>query len=69
NRLVEQGEYKPEEIVMPSALYRVKPNFTAFGLITNEDFNHYMEEAEVIETHSGENSIISSMEMGKTLLI
>ena len=45
NRLVEQGEYKPEEIVMQSALYPVKPNFTAFGLIPNEDFNHYMEEA------------------------
>ena len=69
NRLVEQGEYKPEEIVMQSALYPVKPNFTAFGLIPNEDFNHYMEEAEVIVTHSGVNSIISSMEMGKPLVI
>lgn len=54
---------------MQSALYPVKPNFTAFGLIPNEDFNHYMEEAEVIVTHSGVNSIISSMEMGKPLVI
>ena len=39
------------------------------ALIPNEDFNHYMEEAEVIVTHSGVNSIISSMEMGKPLVI
>lgn len=69
NLLVEQGRYKPEEIVMQSALYPVKPNFTAFGLIPNEDFNHYMKEAEVIVTHSGVNSIISCMEMGKPLVI
>lgn len=69
NLLVEQGRYKPEEIVMQSALYPVKPNFTAFGLIPNEDFNHYMKEAEVVVTHSGVNSIISCMEMGKPLVI
>lgn len=69
NELVEQGEYKPEEIVMQSALYPVKPNFTAFGLIPNEDFNRYMKEAEVVVTHSGVNSIISCMEMGKPLVI
>lgn len=69
NLLVEQGRYKPEEIVMQSALYPVKPIFTAFGLIPNEDFNHYMKEAEVIVTHSGVNSIISCMEMGKPLVI
>lgn len=69
NELVEQGRYKPEEIVMQSALYPVKPNFTAFGLIPNEDFNRYMKEAEVIVTHSGVNSIISCMELGKPLVI
>ena len=69
NGLVEQGRYKPEEIVMQSALYPVKPNFTAFGLIPNGDFNRYMQEAEVIVTHSGVNSIISCMELGKPLVI
>lgn len=69
NELVEQGRYKPEEIIMQSALYPVKPNFTAFGLIPNEDFNRYMKEAEVIVTHSGVNSIISCMELGKPLVI
>lgn len=69
NGLVKQGLYKPEEIVMQSALYPIKPEFTAFKLIPNEDFNRYMEEAEVIVTHSGVNSIISCMIKGKPLVV
>lgn len=69
NELVKQGNYKPEEIIMQSALYPVKPDFTAFGLIPNEDFNRYMKEAEVIVMHSGVNSIISCMKLGKPLVI
>ncbi len=69
NQLVDQGKYKTDEIVMQSALYPVKPNFTHFGLIPNEDFNRYMREAEVVVTHSGVNSIISCMEMGKPLVV
>lgn len=69
NELVKQGNYKPEEIIMQSALYPVKPEFTAFGLIPNEDFNRYMKEAEVIVMHSGVNSIISCMNLGKPLVI
>lgn len=69
NSLVKQNKYSPEEIVMQSALYPIKPNFTAFKLIPNEDFNRYMNEAEVVVTHSGVNSIISCMKMGKPLVI
>ena len=69
NRLVDQGKYKADEIVMQSALYPIKPKFTHFGLIQNNEFNRYMEEAEVVVTHSGVNSIISCMEMGKPLVV
>lgn len=69
NGLVERGTYKPNEIVMQSALYPVKPEFSHFGLIPQEDFNRYMQEAEVVVTHSGVNSIISCMEMGKPLVV
>lgn len=69
NGLVEDGIYKPDEIVMQSALYPIKPIFTHLGLIPNEDFNHYMKEAEVIVTHSGVNSIISCMELEKPLVV
>lgn len=69
NALVAQGKYKADEIVMQSALYPVEPRFRHFGLIPNEEFNRYMHEAEVIITHSGVNSIISCMELGKPLIV
>lgn len=69
NLLVDQGKYQADGIVMQSALYPVKPKFTHFGLIPNDEFNRYMREAEVIVTHSGVNSIISCMEMGKPLVV
>lgn len=69
NSLVDRGEYKPDDIIMQSALYPVKPKFIALGLIPNEEFNRYMVEAETIVTHSGVNSIISCMNIGKPLVI
>lgn len=69
NQLVDQEKYKADEIVMQSALYPVKPNFTYFGLIPNDEFNRYMRETEVVVTHSGVNSIISCMKLGKPLVI
>lgn len=69
NELVRQGKYSSEAIVMQSALYPVKPEFTHFGLIPHEEFNRYMQEAEVVVTHSGVNSIISCMELGKPLVV
>lgn len=69
NKLVEDNKYKADEIVMQSAIYPITPKFTHFTLIPNEDFKHYMSLAEVVVTHSGVNSIISSMEMGKPLVI
>ena len=69
NELVDQGNYKADEIVMQSALYPVIPKFTYLGLIPHENFERYMQEAEVVVTHSGVNSIISCMKMGKPLVV
>lgn len=69
NQQVDKGKYKADEIVMQSALYPINPKFTHFGLIPNEDFNRYMRESEVVVTHSGVNSIISCMEMGRPLVV
>ena len=54
---------------MQSALYSVEPKFTHFGFVPHEDFNRYMQEAEVVVSHGGVNSIISCMEMGKPLVV
>lgn len=69
NELVEQRQYQPNEIVMQSALYPVKPNFAHYKFLPLEDFNQYIKEAEVIVAHSGVNSIISCMELEKPLVI
>lgn len=69
NELVDKGVYAPEEIVMQSTMYPVDPKFKHVGLIPADEFNGYMQEAEVVITHSGVNSIISCMQLGKPLVV
>lgn len=69
NNLIEKGIYKPEEIVMQSTIYDVKPIFTHVELIPVNEFNQYIQEAELVITHAGVNSIISCMQREKALLI
>lgn len=69
NELVDKGVYAPEEIVMQSTMYPVEPKFKHVGLIPADEFNNYMQEAEVVITHSGVNSIISCMQLGKPLVV
>ena len=54
NNLVEKGIYRPEDIVMQSTIYDIKPIFT---------------HVELVITHAGVNSIISCMQKDKALLI
>lgn len=69
NRLVEEKWYKPEEIVMQSAVYDVRPTFTHYELIPFELFNRLISRAELVVTHSGVNSIITCMRLGKPLVV
>ena len=69
NGLVESGVYSPQEIVMQSTIYEERPLFTHHEIIPLETFNSYLDKAEVIITHSGVNSIISSMNRRKPLII
>lgn len=69
NELVDKGVYAPEEVVMQSTMYPVEPKFKHVGLIPADGFNRYMQEAEVVITHSGVNSIISCMQLGKPLVV
>lgn len=69
NDLVRKGVYAPEDIIMQSSMYPVEPLFKHVGLIPSDEFDNYMREAEVVITHSGVNSIISCMNLGKPLLV
>ena len=69
NALVERGLYKPEEIVMQSSIYEVKPKYTHYTLIPAAQFDELIDKAELVITHSGVNSIISCMKRKKPLII
>lgn len=69
NKLVIEGIYSAEEIVMQASVYEVKPLFRYYKLIPNDEFNTYINNAEVVITHSGVNSIISCMSLKKKLII
>ena len=69
NRLVEQGLYKPEEVVMQAAVYDVKPVFTHYRLIPAEQFADFIHSADLVITHGGVNSIITCMKLRKPLVV
>lgn len=69
NQLIEKGLYKPDEIVMQSSIYEIKPKFTHYELIPAVKFDELIEKAELVITHSGVNSIISCMKRKKPLII
>lgn len=69
NQLIDDGVYRPSEVVMQSAVYEVEPKFTHHQLIPSDDFNRLIKEAEVVVTHSGVNSIITCMNLNKPLVI
>ncbi len=69
NTLVDDGTYQPEEIVMQSAVYPIEPKFTHYMMIPTDEFNRMIDNAELVMTHSGENTIIVTMEKHKKFLI
>ncbi len=69
NTLIKSGLYKPEEIVLQSIKNNVKPLCTNLGIIPYDQFNKWLNEAEVVVTHAGVNSILSCMNRNKSLII
>ena len=69
NNLIRKGVYSPDNIVMQSTIYDIEPLFNHVGLIPVSEFNSYMQNADLVITHAGVNSIITCMQMGKPLLV
>ena len=69
NHLVESGLYMPEEIVMQASVFPVEPRFTHHRFIPKDEFSRLLDEAEVVVTHGGVNSIMAPMEQGRPLVI
>lgn len=69
NSMIDNDAYAPEEILVQSSIYDIKPKCASVGMISVDEFDRYMREAEVIITHSGVNSIISCMRLHKPFII
>lgn len=69
NNLVDEGLYKPEEIVMQATVYPVEPKFKHYSVMPQNEFMKMIEDAELVMTHSGENTIIATMERHRPFLI
>lgn len=69
NCMVNEGKYRAEEIVMQSSVYEVRPIFKHYDLVPAELFNNLIDNAELVITHGGVNSIISCMTRRKPLVI
>lgn len=69
NKLIEDGIYKPSEIVIQSSIYEIKPKFIHYYNLPLSEFNELIKISEVIITHSGVNSIITCMNYKKPILI
>lgn len=69
NRLVKAGLYKPEDIIIQSAIYETIPQFKYYSTMPLEQFNNCLQKSELVITHSGVNSIVSCMKLKKPLII
>ena len=69
NHLVEGGLYMRDEILMQASVFPIEPLFTHYSYIPKEEYVRYLDEAEVVITHGGVNSIMAPMELGKPLVI
>lgn len=69
NRLVTEGKYGADEIIMQSSIYDVQPIFQHHNLISVDLFNKFIDSAELVITHGGVNSIISCMKRKKPIVI
>ena len=75
NRLLEEidkqiikGNIKEEVIVQAGHTKYISDKMTIFDLISGNEFNKYIEEADLIITHGGVGSIITAIKLGKKVI-
>lgn len=69
NRLIEKKAIKRENIFIQSAIFDIIPLCDYTTILSNSSFQKKIEEADLIITHCGVNSIISCMRLNKKLII
>lgn len=69
NNLIIEQIFQPQEILIQSSIIDIKPICKYVNYLSSDDFNRYIEEAELIITHAGVNSIMTCMRKKKPLII
>ena len=65
DRLINRGVIQEKVIVQAGYTKYMSENMEIFGLLPQEELEKYQEEADLIITHGGVGSIISSLRLGK----
>ena len=68
DKLIEEGTIKEKVIVQAGHTKYQSDNMEIFDLIANKDLEKYQDEANLIITHGGVGSIITSIERGKKVI-
>lgn len=70
DELCDENILKGEEIIAQIGNTDYAPrNYKSFNLIGRDDFQKYMEEAELIITHAGTGSVIPPLKLGKKVIV
>lgn len=70
DELCDEGFLNGKEIIAQIGYTDYKPrNYTSFSLIGREDFQKYMEDADLIISHAGTGSVIPLLKMKKKVII
>lgn len=70
DELCDEGVISGNEIIAQIGNTDYKPrNYKSFSLIGRDDFQHYMEQSELIITHAGTGSVIPPLKLGKKVIV
>jgi len=68
DREIENGTIKEKVVVQAGLTKYESPNMEIFDLIPADEFDHYIEESDLIITHGGAGSILSAIKKGKKVI-
>ena len=68
DKLIEEKKIQDKVIVQAGYTKYESKNMKIFGLIPEEELERYQEQADLIITHGGVGSIISSLKKGKKVI-
>lgn len=68
DREIEKGNIKEKVVVQAGLTNYQSPNMEIFDLITDEEFDNYIEKSDLIITHGGAGSILTAVKKNKKVI-